>query len=237
MWPRVHITDVSICSMCISQVERVYMDPIRVRVHYEANLWQSQRNLVGMGECGWVDDPGWFPTIPRYLLLGPETQEKHLALAHKLNVFHLVMGLCSSWWCFLFPRCRWGEWDSCPFHHRDPNTYATLGHAPIGSQRAYFYGCHVWHQWCEVPLIHIDGVWFSSHRGANCLGYHKSTNMWRLGGMVECPVSKAFFTYARLETIMFHCGWCPTKTLSIAIRSTLIYIFCYIVLYFGTMLT
>jgi mannitol-specific phosphotransferase system IIBC component len=69
------------------------------------------------------------------------------------------------------------------------------------------------------------------------LGYHKSTNMWRLGGMVECPVSKAFFTYARLETIMFHCGWCPTKTLSIAIRSTLIYIFCYIVLYFGTMLT
>jgi hypothetical protein len=30
--------DVNICSMCVSQVGRVYMDPIRVRVHYETNL-------------------------------------------------------------------------------------------------------------------------------------------------------------------------------------------------------
>jgi hypothetical protein len=35
---RVHIMDVSVCSTCISQVEGVYMDPIKVRVHHEANL-------------------------------------------------------------------------------------------------------------------------------------------------------------------------------------------------------
>jgi hypothetical protein len=28
MLPRVHITDVNVCSMCVSQVEGVYMDPM-----------------------------------------------------------------------------------------------------------------------------------------------------------------------------------------------------------------
>jgi hypothetical protein len=56
-----------------------------------------------------------------------------LAFAHKLDAFHLVMGLCSSWWIFLFPGCKWGEWDSCPFHNRDPNTYAASIHALIRS--------------------------------------------------------------------------------------------------------
>jgi hypothetical protein len=75
MWPMVQITDVDICSMCISQVERIYMDPIRVRVHRETNLWQAQRNLVGMSKCKWMDDAGWFPTTPRYCLLGPKAQK------------------------------------------------------------------------------------------------------------------------------------------------------------------
>jgi hypothetical protein len=48
--------------------------------------------------------------------------------------------------------------------------------------------CYLWHQRCEVPFIHIDVIWFSSHRGAKCLGYHESTNMWGLGGVVECPM-------------------------------------------------
>ncbi len=26
---------------------------------------------------------------------------------HKPDAFHWIMGLCSSWWCFLFPRCKW----------------------------------------------------------------------------------------------------------------------------------
>jgi hypothetical protein len=144
-WPKVHITNVGICSTCISQVEGVYMDPIRVRVHRETNLWQKKRNVVGMSECGWVDDLGWFPMTLRYCLLGPKAQEGHLALAHKRGAFHSVMGLCSSWWCFLFPKCMgmWSEWDSCPFHHRDPDTYAASSHALIRSQGAYFYGCHI----------------------------------------------------------------------------------------------
>ncbi len=183
--------DVNICSTCISQVEGIYMDPIRVRVHCETNLWQTQRNLVGIDEYGWADASGWFLTPLRYRVLGPKAQEGHLELAHKHDVFHLVMGFCSSW-CFLFSGCRWGEWDSCPFHHRDPNTHVALGDVPIWSQWAYFYGCHVWHQWCEIPLIHIDGVWFSSHRGASCLGYHELTNMRRLSGVVECPASKVY---------------------------------------------
>jgi hypothetical protein len=201
------------------------MDPIRVKVHHGTNLWQAQRNLVGIGECGWVDDPWWFPMTPKYCLLGPKTQEGHLALTHKPDTFDLVMGLCSSWWCSSFPRCRWGEWNSCPFHHRDPNTYATSGHIPIWSQWAYFYGCHIWHQQCDVPLIHIDGVWFSLDKGTSCLGYHELANMWRLGGVVECHVGKASFAYAKLETIMFHCGWCPIGTLSIMLGCTLIFYF------------
>ncbi len=161
----------------------------------------------------------------RYHLLRLETQEGYLMFTHKPNVFHSIMGLCSSWWCFLFSRCKWSEWDSCPFHYKDPNTYAISGHAPIWSQLAYFYGCHDWHQWCEVPFIHIDGVWFSLHKGANCLGYHELANMWRFGGMVECPTGKDSLTYARLETIMFHCGWCPIRTSSIVVGCTLIFYF------------
>jgi len=50
MSPKVHIMDVSVCSTCISQVEGVYMDPIRV----EANLWQTQGNLVGTNVSEWM---------------------------------------------------------------------------------------------------------------------------------------------------------------------------------------
>ncbi len=114
---------------------------------------------------------------------------------------------------------------SCPFHHRHPDTYTTLSHVLIWSQWAYFYRCHVWHQWCEVPLIHIGGLWFSSNMGASCLGYHKLANMWRFDGVVECLASKASITYARLETIMFHCGWCFTRTPNIVINCKLMFYF------------
>jgi len=203
MWPKVHITNVGICSMHVSQVEGVYMDPIKVKVHCEANLWQAQRNLVGMGECKSTNDLRWFPTTPRYLLLRPKTQEGHLVFAQKPSVFHPIMGLWSWWWCFLFPGCKWGEWDSSPCHYKDLDTYITLSHVTIRSQQAYFYGCHVWHQWCEVPPFHIDGVWFSLHKGASYLGYHESAIMWILGGVVECPMSKAFLTCATLKPSCF----------------------------------
>ncbi len=203
MWPKVHITDVSICSMRVSQVEGVYMNPTRVRVHLEANLWQTQRNLVRIGKCISTSEWKWFPMTPRYHLLELKAQEGHLVLAQKPNTFHLIMGLCSSWRCFLFLGCKWGEWDLSPFHHWDTYTYTTSNHVPIWSQGVYFYGCHVWHQQCEVPPIHIDGVWFSSHRGAGCLGYHELANMWRLGGVVECHTSKLLLYMAHWKPSCF----------------------------------
>jgi hypothetical protein len=74
------------------------------------------------------------------------------------------------------------------------------------------------------------------HTGVLVAWVITSTNMWRLGGMVECPTSKAFLAYARLETNMFHCEWCPTRTLNIVVGWTLIFYLCCIVLCFGTTL-
>jgi hypothetical protein len=68
MWPKVHIIDVDICLTNVSQVEGICMDPIKVRVHCEASLWQTQRSLVSMGKCGWVNYPRWFPTTLRSLI-------------------------------------------------------------------------------------------------------------------------------------------------------------------------
>jgi hypothetical protein len=225
MWLGIHIMDVDVCSMHVSQVEGIYMDPIKVRVHCKENLWQAHKNLVGMAKCGWMDDSKWFLTISRYCLLGSEAQKGHLTLAQKPGTFHSVMGLCSSWWYFLFLGCKWSEWDSCPYHHKDLETYRISSHASIRLQQAYFYGCHVWHQQCEIPPIHIYGVRFSSHRVASLLGYHKSANMWRFSEVVECHVGKSSLAYATLETIMFHYGWCPIGTSSIAVTCTLIFYF------------
>jgi len=180
---------------------------------------------VGTNKCEWVDDLGWFRMTPRYQPFGLESQEGHLAFCTQTWRFPFNHGFVLILMIFLFPRCRWGEWDSCPFHHKDLDTYVVSSHALIWSQWAYFYGCHVWHQWCEIPLIHIDGIWSSSHKGASCLDYYELANMGKFGGVVECHVGKTSLTYARLETIMFHYGWCPTRTSSIAIGCTLIFYF------------
>jgi len=58
-------------------------------------------------------------------------------------------------------------------------------------------------------------IWPSSHRVANCLGHHKSTNMWKFGGAVRCLVDKSRIANVTLETILFHYGWCPTRILNI----------------------
>ncbi len=133
--------------------------------------------------------------------LGPYIETQRFPFNHGFVLILMI---------FLFLGCRWGEWNSCPFHYRDLDTYIVASYVPIQSQRAYFYGCQVWYQQCEVPFIHIDDIWFSLHMGVSCLGYHKLTNMWRLGGVVECHVGKASLAYAKLETILFHYGWCPT---------------------------
>jgi hypothetical protein len=86
---------------------------------------------------------------------------------------------------FLFIRCKWSEWELGPFHHMDPNTYTISSYAPIQSQHVYFYGCHIWHQRCEVPPIHIDGVFFIAH-GCQLLGLswiNKHVKTWWNGWM------------------------------------------------------
>jgi hypothetical protein len=167
MWPRVHIMDVDVCSMHVSHIEIFYMDSIRVRVHYEANLWQTQRILMGMGECGWTNDPRWFLTTPRYHLFWLKAQEGHLAFTQKPGVFHSVMGLCSLWWCFLFIGCRWGEWESSPFHHKDPNIYIVSSHAPIWSHMLISMDAMVGTNDVKYHLFTLI-TFFSLHMGANC---------------------------------------------------------------------
>ncbi len=66
---------------------------------------------------------------------------------HKRDIWCLHRNLAlsiQSWVCahpddvFLFPRYKWNEWDSNPFHHRDLDIYATSIYAPIQSQRLIF---------------------------------------------------------------------------------------------------
>jgi hypothetical protein len=64
-------------------------------------------------------------------------------------------------------------------------------------------------------------IWPSSHRGANHLGHHESTNMWKFGGVVRCLANKSRIANATLETILFHYGWCPTRILNIVVGYTL----------------
>jgi len=103
--------------------------------------------------------------------------------------------------------------------------YSTTCHAPIWSQQVYFYRCHIWNYRYEIPPIRNDGILFSSHRGVSCLGYHELTKVWKLGGVVECHVSKVSIAYATLKTIVFHYEWCPIRTLSIVVGYTLIFNF------------
>jgi hypothetical protein len=78
------------------------MDPIRVGVNHESNIWQAQGNLVDKGECRWANDARWLAKIPRYHLLELEAQKMHLVLKQNPDTIYLVMGLCSSWWCCFY---------------------------------------------------------------------------------------------------------------------------------------
>jgi len=227
MWPKVHIMDVNICSMCISQVEGVYMDPIKVKVHYETNLWQAQTNLVGIGECvsKW---PEMISYDSKILPTWTGSTRGALGTCRQTRCFPFNHGFVLNLMMFLISKMQVRQMDSCPFHHRDPDTYIASNLIPIQSQWVYFYGCHVWHQQCESKYHLFTLMAFDFHRTRvlySCLGYYELTNMWRFGGVVWCLVGKAFLPYARLETIMSHCGWCPTRTLNIMVGCTLIFYF------------
>jgi hypothetical protein len=218
IWLKVHITNVNICSTHVPQVERFYMDPIRLGVHHESNVWQTQGNLVGnlvgKGECKWIHDLGWLFKTQKYLLknirraLGAYIKTRHFLFSHGFVLILMI---------FLFAGCKWNEWDSSPIHHKDLDTYATLNHAPIWSHRNYFYGCHIQHQHVKYHLFTLMAFDFHHTWVPNCLDHHELTNMQRFGGVVGCFVDKALLAYATLKINMIHCRWHPTRTPSIGV--------------------
>jgi len=215
---------------CMShKLKDVIWIQLGVKVHCETNLWQAQGNLVGTCECGWMDYLGWLLNTPKYRLFRPKAQEGHLVLAQKPNIFNSIMVLCSSSWCFLFPRYKWTEWDSSPIHHRDPNVYATWNHAPIRSQHGISMDATFGTNDVKYHVF-IDGIRFPLDKGASRLGHHKLANMWKFGGVVGCLTNKVPFTYATLETIMFHYEWCSSIkvgcTLSFFLLHCLMFLYC-----------
>jgi hypothetical protein len=42
---------------------------------------------------------------------------------------------------------------------------------------------HLWCQWYEISLIHIDGVWCILYQSASCVDHYKSSNMQWFSGM------------------------------------------------------
>jgi hypothetical protein len=43
--------------------------------------------------------------------------------------------------------------------------------------------------------------------------------------VVGCPSGKISLAYATFEIIMFHCGWCPIRSLSTTVGCTLVFYF------------
>jgi hypothetical protein len=46
-------------------------------------------------------------------------------------------------------------------------------------------GCHLWHQWCEIPFVHINKVWCTTHHNVGHIVHYKSLNMQQFNGMVK----------------------------------------------------
>jgi hypothetical protein len=78
-------------------------------------------------------------------------------------LFQFSLGISNIWIMCFFPRYWWNQQDSSPIHNRYLNTNSMWIHAIIWPQWCHFYGCHIWHKWHEIPFVHLDGVWWSSH--------------------------------------------------------------------------
>jgi hypothetical protein len=108
-----------------------YLSTIQGVLHSPTKTYKECNSLIGLHYNSLIG-----PHNNYYFFKSKKYIKFHniLAFTHKPNTFHLVMGLSSSWWCFLFLWCKWSGWDSCPFHHRDVDTYATSSHVLIRSQ-------------------------------------------------------------------------------------------------------
>jgi len=47
------------------------------------------------------------------------------------------------------------------------------------------FQCHLWHQWYEISLVHIDGVWCTLYQSAGCMDHYKPPNMQWFDGVVN----------------------------------------------------
>ncbi len=171
MWPKVHITNVNICSMHVPQVKRFYMDSIRVG--YTTKQIYDKHNKIW---CAGANADEWM-TWDDFLKL---QDIAYLDQKHKMCTWCLhkkLKFLIQSWVCahlddaFYFQDPNEVNGIYVPFTIRMQTLNTTSCHVPIWSQQGYVYGCHVWRQWCEVPPIHINGVQFSSHKNVSCLDH------------------------------------------------------------------
>jgi hypothetical protein len=92
-----------LCMFCVSQKLKDF-------IWIQLGLWnKSMTNIRKFGGHKLMWENGWLgmtrDDFLRHNLLKSKTQERQLVLAQELNTFYLVMGLCSSWCCILFPRC------------------------------------------------------------------------------------------------------------------------------------
>jgi len=77
--------------------------------------------------------------------------------------------------CF-FLRSKGHWWDSSTIHQWEWNTRPIGINVHMRAQWGNFNGCNFWCQWCEVPPLHLNGVWFTSDQDPGCMDCHFMTN-------------------------------------------------------------
>jgi hypothetical protein len=73
--------------------------------------------------------------------------------------------------------------------------------------------------WHEISFVHFDGVWCTSHRCSFNMDNYKLKNGQGFTWMVKTLKNKNVVMHAKLETILFHYWWCPTRTKHIGINT------------------
>jgi hypothetical protein len=129
---------------------------------FGGNVWMQVKTWHEMISFGFKTLHIWIRNIKKGVVVYTPTLQFQLGLK-----FSNIQKMC------FFPRCWWNQWDSNPIHHRYSNTNSMWVHAIIWSQWCHFYGCHIWHKWHEIPSIHLDGVWWSSHGCPFSLDHYK----------------------------------------------------------------
>jgi hypothetical protein len=218
MWPKVHIMDVDVCSTHVSQVEEVYMNSIKVKVHYEINLWQAQGNMVGTSKWRWTDDPRQFLMIPKMSptwirsirkALGAYIKIWHFIVNHQFMVI-LMMPFVSKMQVKWMGFRSLSPYGSKYFRNFKPcSNLVTMGlFLWMPCLATIMWSTTYSHWWCLIFITQECEL-------LKLLRVSKHVKIWWSGWM---PYKQNFkLACATLETIMFHCGWCPIGTPSIVV--------------------